>query len=45
MHGLLLTDEYAWLREKRKIPKLPPYLDAENVYAEAVMAPPGGPSA
>jgi len=38
IHGVALTDDYAWLREKED-PEVTAYLDAENVYAEAVMAP------
>lgn len=33
-----LTDDYAWLRQK-ELPEVTEYLDAENAYAEAVMAP------
>ena len=38
MHGVVLTDDYAWLRDKEK-PEVTAYLEAENAYAEAVMAP------
>jgi oligopeptidase B len=38
MHGVLLADDYAWLRDKEN-PDVTAYLDAENVYADAVMAP------
>ena len=38
LHGVTLTDDYAWLREKEN-PEVTAYLDAENAYAEAVMAP------
>jgi oligopeptidase B len=41
MHGVLLTDDYAWLRDKEN-PGVTAYLDAENAYAEAVMAPLAG---
>jgi len=33
-----LSDDYAWLREKQN-PEVTAYLDAENAYADAVMAP------
>jgi len=38
LHGVTLTDDYAWLRDKQD-PEVTAYLDAENAYAEAVMAP------
>ena len=38
LHGVTLTDDYAWLRDKQN-PDVTAYLDAENAYAEAVMAP------
>jgi oligopeptidase B len=38
MHGVLLADDYAWLRDKEN-PDVTTYLEAENAYAEAVMAP------
>jgi oligopeptidase B len=38
IHGLVLTDDYAWLRAKEN-PEVTAYLDAENDYAEAQMAP------
>lgn len=38
MHGTVLSDEYAWLRDKQN-PEVTAYLEAENAYAEAVMAP------
>jgi len=38
LHGITLRDDYAWLREKDN-PEVKAYLDAENAYAEAVMAP------
>ena len=40
-HGVLLTDDYAWLRDKQN-PEVTAYLAAENAYAEAVMAPLAG---
>jgi len=41
IHGTTLADDYAWLREKEN-PEVVAYLEAENAYAEAVMAPLGG---
>jgi oligopeptidase B len=41
MHGVLLVDDYAWLRDKEN-PDVTAYLDAENAYADAVMAPLAG---
>ena len=38
LHGITLTDSYAWLRDKES-PEVTAYLEAENAYAEAVMAP------
>src|SRR5665213_3675653 len=38
LHGAVLTDDYAWLRDKEH-PDVTAYLNAENAYAEAVMAP------
>lgn len=38
LHGVILTDDYAWLREKED-PEVSAYLNAENAYAEAQMAP------
>jgi oligopeptidase B len=38
LHGAVLTDDYAWLRDKQN-PDVTAYLKAENAYAEAVMAP------
>ena len=38
LHGVTLTDDYAWLRDKQN-PEVTAYLEAENAYAEAVMAP------
>ena len=37
----MLVDDYAWLREKEN-PEVTAYLEAENAYAEAVMAPLAG---
>jgi oligopeptidase B len=41
LHGALLVDDYAWLRDKRN-PEVTAYLEAENAYAETVMAPLAG---
>jgi oligopeptidase B len=41
LHGVVLADDYAWLREKEN-PEVAAYLEAENVYAEAVMTPLAG---
>lgn len=38
LHGVTLTDHYAWLRQKEH-PDVTAYLEAENAYAEAVIAP------
>jgi oligopeptidase B len=38
LHGTVLIDDYAWLRDKEN-PEVAAYLDAENAYATAVMAP------
>ncbi len=38
MHGVQLVDDYAWLRDKEN-PDVTAYLEAENVYADAVMTP------
>ena len=39
-HGAVRTDEYYWLRDdKREAPAVIEYLQAENAYADAVMAP------
>ena len=40
-HDITLSDDYAWLREKEN-PDVTAYLEAENAYAEAVMAPLAG---
>jgi oligopeptidase B len=37
LHGVTLTDDYAWLRDKDK-PEVSEYLTAENTYAEALTA-------
>jgi oligopeptidase B len=34
LHGITLTDDYAWLREKGT-PEVTAYLEAENAYTEA----------
>jgi oligopeptidase B len=41
LHGVTLADEYAWLRDKEN-PETTAYLEAENAYAEAAMAPLAG---
>ena len=41
VHGLVLTDDYAWLHDKEN-PEVTAYLKAENAYAEAEMAPQAG---
>src|ERR1022692_4708264 len=41
LHGTVLTDDYAWLRDKEN-PEVTAYLEAENAYAEAEMAPLAG---
>ncbi len=38
LHGVVLADDYAWLRDKEN-PDVTAYLEAENAYADAVMAP------
>jgi oligopeptidase B len=38
LHGTVLVDDYAWLREKEN-PEVTAYLEAENAYAVAAMAP------
>ena len=38
LHGVTLRDDYAWLRD-REDPEVAAYLEAENAYAEAFMAP------
>jgi oligopeptidase B len=37
VHGTVLTDDYAWLRDKQH-PDVTAYLEAENTYAEAMTA-------
>ena len=41
LHGVVLTDDYAWLRDKEN-PEVTTYLEAENAYSEAIMAPLAG---
>ena len=41
LHGVVLSDDYAWLRDKEN-PEVSAYLEAENAYAEACMAPLAG---
>ena len=41
LHGAVLVDDYAWLRDKQS-PEVTAYLEAENTYAESVMAPLNG---
>ena len=41
LHGVTLTDDYAWLRDKQN-PEVTTYLEAENAYADAVLAPLAG---
>jgi oligopeptidase B len=41
LHGVVLSDDYAWLRDKEN-PEVSAYLEAENAYAEAFMAPLAG---
>jgi oligopeptidase B len=38
LHGVVLIDDYAWLRDKEN-PETTAYLEAENAYAEAVLGP------
>ena len=38
LHGVTLTDNYAWLRDKSS-PETLAYLNAENAYTDSVMAP------
>jgi oligopeptidase B len=38
LHGTVLTDDYAWLRDKEN-PEVTAYLEAENAYAQADLAP------
>ncbi|MFZ1084758.1 MAG: S9 family peptidase [Terracidiphilus sp.] len=41
LHGVVLVDDYAWLRDKEN-PEVTAYLEAENAYAEEGMAPLAG---
>jgi oligopeptidase B len=41
LHGVLLADDYAWLRDEENL-EVTAYLEAENAYADAVMAPLAG---
>jgi oligopeptidase B len=41
LHGVTLVDDYAWLRQKEN-PEVEAYLEAENAYAEASVAPLAG---
>jgi oligopeptidase B len=41
LHEVTLVDDYAWLRDKEN-PDVTAYLEAENAYAEAAMAPLAG---
>jgi len=41
LHGVTLTDDYGWLRDKQN-PHVTAYLEEENAYAEAVLAPLAG---
>jgi oligopeptidase B len=38
LHGVVLIDDYAWLRDKEN-PETTAYLEAENAHAEALLAP------
>jgi oligopeptidase B len=38
LHGVVLADDYAWLRDKEN-PEVTAYLEAENAYAAAVLKP------
>jgi oligopeptidase B len=38
IHGITLVDDYAWMRDEEN-PDVTAYLEAENAYAEVVMAP------
>src|SRR5215469_5163308 len=38
LHGVTLIDDYAWMRDKEN-PDVAAYLEAENAYADSVMAP------
>ncbi len=41
LHGIALSDDYGWLRDKEN-PEVTAYLEAENAYADAEMAPLAG---
>ncbi len=41
LHGIALTDDYAWLRDKQN-PEVTAYLEAENAYADEDLAPLAG---
>ena len=41
LYGVTLVDDYGWLRDKEN-PDVTAYLEAENTYAESVLAPLGG---
>ena len=41
MHGIVLTDDYAWLRDQEN-PEVTRYLESENAFAEARLAPLAG---
>ena len=41
LHGQVLTDDYAWLRDKQN-PDVTAYLEAENTYSDAWLAPLSG---
>jgi oligopeptidase B len=41
IHGVTLVDDYGWMRDKEN-PEVEAYLESENAYAEAVMAPQAG---
>ena len=41
LHGVTLANDYAWLRQKDN-PDTVTYLEAENAYAETIMAPQAG---
>ena len=38
LHGITLTDDYAWLREKES-PEVRAYLEAENAYSDTITQP------
>jgi oligopeptidase B len=41
LHGVTLADDYAWLRDKEN-PRVTAYLEAENAYSDAILAPLAG---